>query len=306
MKAYSATHFMKTSSYYPPRAGTASRFLAMTDRLGVRLQLSQLLRPRGYFQSTLPNTPICLLVPGLMWRGQGNTKLGNFLMFAWTAMVLIYVTCLNITWANVAAAIASSLHAISIAAVLAVVRPHWQGIPRILKTMLISMLLVILIYTVGLNRLTPVFAQRITRGDTTFMIHRAGWFSKNPWEQGDWVTYHFRIGGTALDQILACPGDTIRFHPNSFEVNGKHFERVSKHLPKNGEIKMSPGVYLIWPTQIEIVHGAEAQTDFLLRLSQIKQEDISGRPYRNWFWKSFPLAPLKPIPDIAKNTSLNP
>ncbi len=128
------------------------------------------------------------------------------------------------------------------------------------------------------------------------MVHRVEGFSNTPWQIGDWVSYRLPVGLVNLDRILAGPGDTLRFHDDSFEVNGRHFKKTSPHMPDSGEWLMAPRTYFIWPTEASFVHGAGEMAELLLPLTEIDESAILGRPYRRWFWKSMNLPPLDPLP----------
>jgi hypothetical protein len=230
-----------------------------------------------------------------MWWQEGLKKLGRGVMLAWAALVTIHLVSLNPDLANAAATLASVLHAISAAAVLTVLYPHWQGVSRLWRTSLFATLLVLVIYTVGLRNMALPFAQRVTIQGRTLMIHNAGWFSNRGWTRGEWVAYRIHGGMPTMDRILACPGDTIRFHPESFEVNGRFFERVSQHMPTSGEKFIDADTYFIWPTQAAYTHGGGDMSALLLGLTEINKADMVGRPYRRWFRKSTALEALKPI-----------
>ncbi len=290
---------MSTSPYYPPRAGRRSRFLAAMNRLRIRMRAPHIddsaVQEIGVFIRGIP----WLLIPGLMWRQQGRTALGACVAAAWVILVAIFIISLDEFIANAAAMLAATLHAISAAAVLMVLCPHWQGFSRIWRTTLFTSLLVLALYTVGLRNMLPPFAQRLTSNGTTVMIHQAKWFARHPWTQGEWVAYRLPAGGTNFDRILALPGDTIRFHRDSFEVNGRLFERVSPLMPTDGEEVLTTGTYFIWPTEASFAHAGGNQQNLLLGLATIGEDDILGRPYRRWFWKSPVLKTLKPLPDTA-------
>jgi hypothetical protein len=229
-----------------------------------------------------------------MWRQEGNAKLGTGVMLAWAALVTIHLVTLNPDLAGIAATLASVLHAISAAAVLTVLYPNWQGVSRLWRTSLFATLLVLVIYTVGLRNMALPFAQRVTIQGTTVMVHSAGWLSNNQWDRGEWVAYRIH-GVVGMDRILAGPGDTIRFHPDSFEVNGRFFERVSQHMPTSDEITLDADTYFIWPTKAAYTHAGDEISKLLLGLTQIQKTDILGRPYRRWFGQSPALEALKPV-----------
>jgi hypothetical protein len=284
---------MKSSPYYPPRANALSRFQTMVDRLIIWIRMSQLLQPAVYRAVGYPYFFSWLLVPGLMWRGEAErAKLGNGVMLVWAACVVIHIVSLNTTLTDYSAIMASALHGISAAAVLGVLYPQWQGFSRVWKTSLYATLLVVAIYTIGLRNVMPVLAQRVTLSGETIMIRRGG----GSWTQGEWVTYRLQNGMMTMERILAGPGDIIRFHKDSFEVNGKFFERISRNMPVDTEIIVGSGTYFIWPTGVTYNHAGEGLPKLLLSLTEIPDEDIVGRPYQRWFWKSTPLESLKPIP----------
>jgi len=287
-----ATMKSSPSPYYPPRATPWSRFRSGVNRQVIRLRASGIdygvTEEIGMFFKGIP----WLLIPGLMWRQTGRKPLGNPVMAIWGVTVAVYIVSLNMAFANLAATIASTIHAISASAVFVVLCPHWYGTSRIVRTVVYTLLLVLLIYSVGLRNLVTPFAQRITSGGSTVMIHPTGWLSGPSWKQGEWVAYRFGTGATNFDRILAVPGDTIRFHRDSFEVNGRHFARLSELMPTDGEWTMPPGTYFIWPTVVTF-HGDVSE--MLLRFAEVTEGDIIGKPYRWWFGMSPDLEPLKPI-----------
>ena len=244
-----------------------------------------------------------LLIPGLMWRQLGRKRLGNSVMVIWAVLVAVYIISLDMKVANLAATIASTMHAISAAAAFAVLCPHWQGMSRIVRTVVYTSLLVLVIYSVGLRNVITPFAQRITSGGSTVMIHPPGWLSGRSWRQGDWVAYRLQTGATSFDRVLAVPGDTIRFHRDSFEVNGRHFARLSELMPTDGGWTMTSGTYFIWPTVVTF-HGDVRE--LLLRFAEVPEADIIGKPYRWWFWQSANLEPLTPLSPSNTPTAPTP
>lgn len=289
---------MTPSPYYPPRAGPWSRFRVRTERVSRRLQdrLSRFVSPAFHLPTPFPRGLPWLFVPGLLWRQQGRTKLGNSVMAAWAALVLLHVATLDPSVAGTAALLASVLHGISAAAALATLCPHWQGLSGVLRTALTASALVFVLYSLGLRNMLSPWAQRVTVQGNSVMLHRANDFSDTPWKLGEWVSYRLPMGLVNLDRILAGPGDTLRFHDDSFEVNGRHFKKTSPHMPDSGEWLIAPRTYFIWPTEASFVHGAEEMTELLLPLTEIDESEILGRPYRRWFWKSINLPPLEPLP----------
>ena len=286
-----ATRF-SPSPYYPPRATAWTRFRSVINRWVIRFRATGIdygvTEEIGMFFNGIP----WLLVPGLMWRQTGRKPLGNPVMAIWAVAVVIFIVSINAGLANLAATIASTIHAISASAVFVVLCPHWYGISRIVRTVIYTLLLVLLIYSVVLRNVIEPFAQRVTAGEDTVMVHRAGVFSKASWHQGDWVAYRNGQGSTSFDRILAVPGDTIKFHRDSFEVNGRHFARLSELMPTDGEWTMGAGRYFIWPESV-ISHGdVEAM---LLRFAEVAEPDIIGKPYGHWFGKTPSLEPLAPL-----------
>jgi hypothetical protein len=289
----------KISSYYPPRATPWSRFRTALHRRWIELRAPRAIydvtEDAGRFLKGIP----WLLVPGLMWRQQGRTLLGNGFATAWFVLVVIFTVSLDPMVANVAASVAAMMHAISASAVLGVLCPHWQGFSRIVRTMVYTALLVFAIYTVGMRAVVAPLAQRVTSEGSTVMIHRPNWFSGIPWHRGEWVAYRLETGATSFDRILALPGDTIRFNRDSFEVNGRHFERLSELMPTDAEWTMGRETYFIWPAKVNVKNGHPAE--ILLNLAEVRDSDILGRPYRRWFWKSSNLEPLKPLSNMPSS-----
>lgn len=287
---------MKFSPYYPPRAGTLSRFLTLTDRVVARVRMSQLMTRTPYRFVGFASAAAWLLVPGLMWRGlPERAKHGNRVMLAWAISLVIHIVSLDGALADFAAAVASALHGISIAAVLAVMYPQWEGFTRVWKTTLYATLMVLAIYTIALREVIPLVAQRVTLNGQTIMTSRAWWFVSRPWKQGEWVVYRLPNGMLSMDRILARPADIIRFNKDSFEVNGKSFERLSRDMPVEGEIQLDENTYFIWPTTATYTHAGEQLPRLLRNLAEVDAPNIVGRPYERWLWKSLTPEALKPI-----------
>lgn len=294
---------MKTSPYYPPRAGVRSRFLARIDGLTARLRQRSLeLTSSPVYGIASHSSLAWLLVPGLMWRQQGKPILGTGIIAAWLALLVIDIVSLNTGAAFVAAVLASAIHAVSAAATLTVLYPEWRGFRRVWRTSLLASLLVFAIYSVALRTAISPLAQRLTTKGTPVMIH--GGYP--PWIPGEWVVYRMPGGQMNMDRILAGPGDTLRFHRDSFEVDGRFFERVSEQMPGDGEMVINGGSYFIWPTGAAYTHGGD-QTGLLLGLTRIPESDLLGRPYRRWLWKTPDLEPLKSLSVTAQiRTPKNP
>lgn len=275
---------MKASSYYPPRAGSWSRIFSRIDRLKVRfgsdypsLDLSR--TPAG----SLPVSVAWLLVPGLMWRQRGKRVRGTGVMALWAVLLVVHIVILNAGIANFAAILASGLHAVSAAASLGLIFPHWQGLSLVGRSLLLTTLLMTLIYSIGLRRAVASFAQRVGFRDSTVMIHRSSWLLRGkPWSRGEWVAYRLNGGALYLGRILACPGDTVRFHPGSVEVNGVHYERTSPYLPVDDELPLDPWEYLVLPAEVNFNHAQGNETRLLLALMSVAEDRLVGRPWRHW------------------------
>ena len=293
---------MTPSPFYPPRAGPWSRFRVRMDRSALRLRhrWSSLGITSQDIHVPFPRGLPWLLIPGLMWRHLGRKRLGDGLLVAWATLVTVHLLTINPSLATMAAMLASILHAVSAAAVLSRLFPHWQGFSGMIRSSLYASLLVFCIYSFGLRALLSPFAQRMTIGEKSIMVHRIDGIAGTPWSPGEWVTYRLPNGGMLnLDRILAGPGDTLRFHDQSFEVNGRFFEQVSSNMPDSGERVMAPRTYFIWPSQASFNYGGGDQSEPLLRLSEIDESEIVGRPYRHWLWRPVDLPSLNSLPASA-------
>lgn len=284
------------SPWYPPRAGAFSRCLAAGDRWAVALRRWDGSVPVMEEPHSLGTALPWLLVPGLMWRRRGRRLLGGAVLLSWALFLAIHTVSLNLATVKSAAVAASVLHAVSASAVLRVVYPHWRGWAGLWRTALGVILLMFTVYTVGLGNAVPVFALKMAINGHTVAIRPAG-AGERHWRPGDWVAYRLPDHeGVNMDRILAGPGDTIRFHQDSFEVNGRFFERVAEYLPVSGEKMIPAGEYFIWPSGLRYTHyTGTPQTDMLLRLSSVAENGIVGRPFRRWFWVKQEFPPLKPL-----------
>lgn len=269
------------SSYYPPRAGLASRGLALGGKW-----LRQAWRPRK------PRTPAAgeeppwrwLFVPGQLWRRQGKPRLGTWITTVWAGALTFSSVALNPALANAAALLASGLHGISAAAFLNGRFPHWPAFHRLWRTPLLVALGILIFYGLIVRPAVDLFAQRITARGRTVMIQPAAGLFDPEWRRGDWVAYQIQAGPLNFDRILAGPGDTIRFYPAFFEVGGQRFERVSPDMPEAGKETLLSKEYFIWPTETKLAHGADF-TQALLTIARVPESSLLGKPWSRWFWR---------------------
>jgi hypothetical protein len=298
----------ETSSFYPPRAGPASRSLAAGGRW-----LRLVLRIRKRHTLNLGEVPPWrwLLVPGLLWRQLGKPELGTAVLAVWAFALILSILTLNPALASAAALTASGLHGLCAAAFLTEYFPHWPGIQRLWRIPLLACLWVMAFYGLGVRPAAGLFVQRLTARDRTVMIQPAGGLFAPEWRRGDWVAYQLPetfAGGhfgnliawqtpgadTHFDRILAVPGDTIQFHPDFFEVGGQHFEKVAPDMPSTGTLALprDDQHYLIWPTNTRVQHGT-MMPEIMLAAARIPENRLLGKPWSRWFWRKQLPPPLK-------------
>lgn len=292
---------MKAYPYDPPRAGSWSRTLARMSRL--RNRLGHLHPSLEFPASSVESRAVLLawlLVPGLMWHQHGRKLLGAGAMAIWAVFMAVHIVVLDPAAANLAAMLAGAIHAISAAAAMALIFPHWQGLSRIWRTSLFTSLLIVLVYSFGMRQMVAPFAQRVVIHNTPAMIHTSPWLRQEPWNRGEWVAYRLNNGATYVGQILACPGDAVQFHPGSLEVNGISYARTSVHLPTNGELQMDRAIYLVLPAEFTFKGDV---TEALLALMYVEEDHLVGRPWRHWLGAPSHLDDLKPLgPTIASQS----
>jgi hypothetical protein len=92
-------------------------------------------------------------------------------------------------------------------------------------------------------------------------------------------------GGFFLDQILAEPGDVVRFGRGNFHVNGVS-KRIQMHMPNDGGIHLAENQWFIWPKFDINGNAPELEvTRALQNYSIITQKEIIGKPLQRWFWR---------------------
>ncbi len=276
----------------------------MGDRMLLALKMEWLtpaFRPKDRAHALL-----WLFVPGAMWMGHGRRRLGRVVMAAWLTLGAVHVMLLGETVATSALILACGLHSVTAAAVVATWLAALPPLKRCLRTALYAVLIAVLLYSVVLPAVLSAVVRPITVWNDSLLIRSGLMDFSGHRQRGDWIAYQLPPGegyvitrdGLGFDRILALPGETVRFHEDAFEVNGRAYERVSPHMPVTGEITVPAGHYFIWPANAAFRHvDDQTERHLLLKLAMIAGEDVRGAAYHRWFWRTQVLRPLKPVDD---------
>jgi hypothetical protein len=322
------------SAYYPPRAGALRSARSVWYWLRRTFHLENLAPATG--TPPLPRLALQLLIPGLVCFDRGQTLPGRILLGLWLAAFALYWSEIGHTLSSAAFLLLTAVH--SVCATMAL-REGRDNLAHPNRAALLASIFVFTFYTVFRMEISDRVVQPILVENNLRLLHTYGvkftlpdqLVLVNPrahvYHRGDWVLYslslfggHLRGNGLGLDRILALPGETVQFHPESIEVGGTKYAKVRPDLPSAGSQKIPNGTYLIWPTSIvfpyddpeenvpaanshEIVNTAVltppangTRLSYAARCSMVREESIIGKPYHRWFFHSRNLPPLSMLP----------
>ncbi len=304
------------SSYYPPRA--QDRWLARTfgqriDRLFVWLRVMFVRSPLATPLTLSLNGPqllLCLLIPGEPYQRLGQRTLGRVFLIAWWAWALVLVIFLpSKTLVGLAVSGMTSCHASGLAFLYLREQESSQGYPsgfraKVLAPLIAWLVCAALIYWPGYKLFEYTVARPLYLPAENRSIVFSSLSGPRNVHREDLVAYTidgFRVAaagelpvyvreGLMLGRVIGLPGDRIEFGPKVIQVNGHPAERLPT-MPTEGELKVAPATWMIWPTlnmRINNNNGQGLQTlqDALLRLANVRQQNFVGRAFHRWFFQS--------------------
>jgi hypothetical protein len=182
----------------------------------------------------------------------------------------------------------SGLHSLSATMTIAWCLPHLPLPMRMRRASIFSFLFILCAYVIF-----PVQRQVVLpiqmRGTTIFInTYR----SVQKLNRGDWTAYQALQGQAGFARILALPGETIKFHSDSFEVNGIFYQQVGKEMPIDGETIVPLDAYYIWPDFDRFYHGGDEATRWLSYWAIVKFHQVIGTSYGHWLWHRQDFEPL--------------
>jgi hypothetical protein len=141
----------------------------------------------------------------------------------------------------------------------------------------------------GLRRLLRALPIRVLRIDGEVILASCGEGSASV-ERGDWVVYRQPANPAAwlpperyaVEEVLALPGDHVRYTPLALEVNGRRQRRWTS-MPGCGEAVVPGGHWLIWPMFARCAPRLDQMPESaVLRLGWVSHDRYVGRVTRPW------------------------
>lgn len=274
------------SEFYPPRATWWSPLRSMWQPVGRFFSFHLEHISISPFQ-ILPS----LLIPGYAFRLSKWPWLGMVFMAAFVTCLAVYFVRLGFGISTWAYAILFGIHVSSVAYLFKFMVPYRSVFLRVGAALSASFLLAALVYLPLQNQISK-YVLPMKRGNEVVLIKR---FNLTPLQRGDWVAYRIKEAGgsgvrlqrgSAIEQILAAPGDKISFGETTFSINGKAFPRL-QHMPISGDQVVPEKHWFAWPTFEVFRRGVPetAITPLVMANSLVNEKTLIGKPYSRWFWR---------------------
>jgi hypothetical protein len=279
-----------TSAYYPPRARWWSPLLYLTDALRRRLPIDSL--PKIRFSGALI---AAFLVPGLGVYLRGQRVLGRTALFLAGFLALTFLIWIGCAVGNLAIGMLLSLHATGFVYYLTPLLR--ESLARRLVATVLTLVALSVLFYIPMQTILEHYGFMPLQVKGRVIVTRPI-FSTRPIRPGDWVAYYipssqqYEEGGVNVDsgmglgQVLADPGDVVKFFAASFSVNGVTRPRLA-YMPQTGTCIVPRNHWFIWPSLTMHGHGnvAEARiSSTLLSVALVKKTQLIGQPFRRWFW----------------------
>jgi hypothetical protein len=283
---------MADVSFYPPRAPRGRFFRDRWYRLRRALKTEKI--EAGYYR--VRPSMLAFLVPGYGLMAAGRRIYARAVVIGWLTLALVFLIWMGYPEGNLAMGLMVSLHATSAIAlflrtVTAETLSQRLGLAALVLGGLLALLYLPFTHWVLPRILIPL------DNEGRVVIVRVGGNPDNV-RRGDWVayrtvgTYNYAgvrvVEGYGLEQVLAVPGDTIRFHETHYEVGATSYPR-RVHMPQEGEWQVEPDCWIIWPRLERRGNNAqnmEGAVGVVWRdLAHVPQENYIGRPMKRWFWR---------------------
>jgi hypothetical protein len=278
------------SSYYPPRANWLKPFRrgwGVFWRLMPAVDIPRIPHPIP-LRAFLP----AVLIPGLGFRLTGRPRLAQWALSIYAAALGVFVVRLGYAEASLCFALLLAIHASGATSV-------WVRIFELVDVRRRCLASGVALFVLGAGLYWPALglserwlvrplsingrvvvvrslasAKEVRRGDVIACRIESS-------RTGEAGNVHMVREGFVLGPVMALPGDTIRFTPGNVLVNG-HADPREATMPAEGELRLAPGTWFLWP-RVEIAVGHAGVTEELLRLSQMPQANFVGRPFHHWF-----------------------
>jgi hypothetical protein len=276
------------SAYYPPRAGWLTRHLLGWHRLRRVLQLERLAPPPT--AASWVQFAVWMLVPGAVCFARRQIWCGFGLLGTWLLSMTVFWLWIGMTASGWAFVVLTGVHSLSANMALTWALVPRLGSNRMLRMSLGGFVFILVFYGVFRAQIVDRVVRPLTVGKTSMLMRPLT--PTSAIARGEWLAYqipqpgHYFIRGLGLDRVLALPGETVRFGPESFEVNGVAYRRIASEMPVVGEWTIPNDSYFIWPTSLN-------RPDLAFEVAIVNRQLIAGTPYHRWFWRRQDLAPLE-------------
>jgi hypothetical protein len=277
------------SSYYPPRAGWASRIRHAGTRCLRALGLKTAPASQG---PTFSEFIVSALVPGYAFASARRGWLGWAVGGVFLGAALLSMAAIGHRISAFAFGWMLSLHAASLVHCLT----RWPALRTLGVRLLLTLLCLISLYGAVYEPLADWFTARVAiplqvRG--TVVVFQPGQ-EAGQIVPGEKISYRLGgrrgenflfVDGMGYDSVLAMPGDHIEFQPDVYLVNGRPRPALP-HMPQEGSLVVPENHWFIWPS-LRIVNGRNQYrvnvTPIMLQAAKVPHGNLIGRPYRHWF-----------------------
>jgi hypothetical protein len=117
------------------------------------------------------------------------------------------------------------------------------------------------------------------------------------WQRNIYLEGHTMIHpGLYLGHVIAAPGERVTFTNGFFRVNDGPLRPALPLMPSGGEVRVPATRVLVWPGDAHNqVFGARARVFTLPpEALLLRKSALVGRPYKRWFWRTFPAPAGEP------------
>jgi hypothetical protein len=279
------------SSFYPPRARWYSPLLAIIEKLRRRLALDGLHLPAGISAGAVL---VSLAVPGAGVYCRAPRFWGRVILASCALLLLVFVIWFGYPAATIAFGMLLSIHTCGLVYLFEPLILGESLRARLLIGLAAMIALSCLLYLPGRAFVQDHWFLPLRLNGRVIVVSRSA--PSVALRRGEWVAYSFESTGDhglivhegmGLSQLLALPGDTVRFAESTFDVNGLSQPRL--HLmPTAGEYVIPEKHWFVWPKLAISGHGEVPVTEVaqtLMSLGTLSEDRFLGTAPRRWMWR---------------------
>ena len=236
---------------------------------------------------------ISLLIPGAGFYVCGLRLWGRIALGFAAVLVVLNIVLFGSQLANLPFGLLLALHASSLGFIVDKMLPGAQFGTRLITAAGLLLFLGCCVYLPARNLVQDRWFLPLRLKDEVVIVHRQA--PDKSLRRGDVIAYSFESvhgdgvvlhGGYGLGPVLALPGDSVRFTPTSFEVNGQPQPRLAL-MPQSGEMTINQRQWFIWPDFDISGHGyvMDKVPETILRVGLISEPQFLGKPCGHWLWR---------------------